>query len=172
MEARMNSLAQQFDVSSVKQVLWNLLLLTMGSVLCAIAVNGILIPNHFLSAGLTGIVLMIPYHIPSISVAWLYFLLNVPIFAIGWQYVGRRFFLYSMAGMVILSGALALVKVTIPVHDMILSALLAGIIFGANLGFTLRSLGSGAVRTSSRLPCLKGSRFGWDQRRLPLIAVS
>jgi uncharacterized membrane-anchored protein YitT (DUF2179 family) len=143
MEVQMKSLARQIDVKSIKQVLWNLFLLTIGSILCAIAVNGILIPNKFLSAGLTGIVLMIHYHIPSLSVAWLYFLLNVPIFAIGWKYVGRRFFLYSMAGMVILSGAIALVKVTIPVHDMILSALLAGIIFGVGMGITLRSLGSG-----------------------------
>ena len=143
MEARMKSLARQFDFESIKQVFWNLFLLTIGSILCAIAVNGILIPNKFLSAGLTGIVLMIHYHIPSISVAWLYFLLNVPIFVIGWKYVGKRFFLYSMAGMVILSGAIALVKVTIPVHDMILSALLAGIIYGVGMGITLRSLGSG-----------------------------
>ncbi len=59
MEARMNSLARQIDVKSIKQVLWNLFLLTIGSILCAIAINGILIPNKFLSAGLGGIVLMI-----------------------------------------------------------------------------------------------------------------
>lgn len=124
-------------------MLWNLLLLTIGSILCAIAVNGILIPNKFLSAGLTGIVLLIHYHIPLFSVAWLYFLLNIPIFFIGWKYVGKRFFLYSMSGLVIFSGAIAFVKVTIPVHDMILSAMLAGIINGAGAGITLRSLGSG-----------------------------
>jgi uncharacterized membrane-anchored protein YitT (DUF2179 family) len=163
MEARKKSLARRFDVKPIKQVLWNLFLLTMGGILCAIAINGILIPNKFLSAGLTGIVLMIHYHIPSLSVAWLYFLLNVPIFAIGWKYVGRPFFLYSMAGMAILSGALALVKVTIPVHDMILSALLAGIIYGAGIGITLRSLGSGggtdilAVALLKRLSIRLGS---------------
>ncbi len=143
MEARMNSLARQIDVKSIKQVLWNLFLLTIGSILCAIAINGILIPNKYLSAGLTGIVLLVHYHTSILSVALLYFLLNIPIYIIGWKYVGKRFFLYSMAGMVIFSCAIALVKVTIPVHDMILSALLAGIINGAGAGITLRSLGSG-----------------------------
>lgn len=41
---------------------------------------------------------------PYLSTAMLYFLLNVPLFTIGWKYVGRRFFLYSLAGMAILDG--------------------------------------------------------------------
>ena len=45
-------------VGSAKQVLWNLFLITVGSILCAIAINGILIPNKFLSAGLMGLVLI------------------------------------------------------------------------------------------------------------------
>lgn len=67
-------------------MLWNLFLITLGSILCAIAINGILIPKKFLSAGLMGLVLMIYYHFPFLSTAMLYFLLNVPLFAIGWKY--------------------------------------------------------------------------------------
>lgn len=138
----MKSLARKFNVKSIKQVLWNLFLITMGSILCAIAINGILIPKKFLSAGLMGLVLMIYYHLPFLSTAMLYFLLNVPLFAIGWKYVGRRFFLYSLAGMAIFSAAVGLVNVPMPVHDMILSALLAGILSGTGGGIIMRSLGS------------------------------
>ena len=85
---------------------WNLGLITLGSVICAIAVNGILIPHQFVSGGVTGLALVMHYLFPSAPVSVLYFLLNIPLFALGWIFVGRRFFFYSIAGMVIFSGAL------------------------------------------------------------------
>ena len=138
----MKSLFRRVPIKFLKQVLWNLFLITLGSSLCAIAINGILIPQKFLSGGLTGLVLIIHYQVPSFSVAILYALLNVPVFAMGWMYVGRRFFLYSLAGTAIFSGALAWVHVSLPVHDMVSSALLAGIISGVGVGIILKSLGS------------------------------
>jgi len=138
----MKSLFRRFTLKFLKQVLWNLFLISLGSSLCAIAINGILIPQKFLSGGLMGLVLIIHYLVPSSSVAILYALLNLPVFALGWMYVGRRFFLYSLAGAAILSGALAWVHVSLPVHDMVSSALLAGIISGVGVGIILKSLGS------------------------------
>jgi uncharacterized membrane-anchored protein YitT (DUF2179 family) len=123
-------------------ILWNLFLIAIGSCLSALAVNGVLIPQKFLSAGFTGVALGINYLVPSISVAWLYFLLNVPLFALGWKFVGRRFFLYSLAGMVIYTCAIGWVDISFKVEDKILGALLAGILMGAGSGIILRSLGS------------------------------
>jgi len=132
----------QSAVRFLSRALWNLGLITLGSVLCAVAVNGILIPQRFVSGGVTGLALVIHYLLPSVPVSGLYFLLNIPLFAIGWIFVGRRFFLYSIAGMVIFSGALQWVQVPVAVQDPILSALLAGIITGAGSGIILRSVGS------------------------------
>ena len=132
----------QSAVKLLSRVLWNLGLITLGSVLCAVAVNGILIPHRFVSGGVTGLALVIHYLLPSLPVSGLYFLLNIPVFAFGWIFVGRRFFLYSIAGMVIFSGALEWVQVPVAVQDPILSALLAGIIGGAGSGIILRSVGS------------------------------
>jgi len=126
----------------VKDVLWNLLLISIGSVLCAVAVNGILLPQRFYGAGFTGVALIIHYVVPSLPVAVLYFILNVPVFALGWMYAGRRFFFYSIAGMFIFTGTLEWIHISLPVHDKMLSALLAGIIVGAGSGIILRSLGS------------------------------
>jgi uncharacterized membrane-anchored protein YitT (DUF2179 family) len=68
---------------SLLQIIWNLLLITAGSVLCAVAVNGILIPKQFFGAGFTGLALIIHYLVPSFPVAVLYFVLNIPLFALG-----------------------------------------------------------------------------------------
>jgi uncharacterized membrane-anchored protein YitT (DUF2179 family) len=126
----------------IKQIFVNLFLISLGSIICASAVNGILIPHRFFGAGFTGAALIIHYLIPSYSVAGIYFILNIPIFALGWMYVGRRFFIYSILGAVIFTAALKWTYIAIPVNDKILCALLAGIIMGTGSGIILRSLGS------------------------------
>lgn len=143
MELAIKTLPNRAVSHTIGQVLLNLLLLTLGSILCAIAINGILIPNGFLSSGLAGLVLIVHYLFPFLPVSALYFLLNVPVFALGWKFVGRRFFFYSVAGMTIFSGSLAWLHVLLPVQDLLCSALLAGILSGAGGGITLKSLGSG-----------------------------
>jgi len=129
-------------LTPLKEVLWNLFLISLGSVLCAVAVNGILVPLQFLSGGFTGVALIIHYLVPFLPLGTLYFLLNVPLFLLGWKFVGPRFFFYSIAGMLIYSVAVQFIKVSFPLDDKLLSALLAGIISGVGSGIILRSRGS------------------------------
>jgi len=105
-------------------------------------VNGILVPLQFLSGGFTGVALIIHYLVPFLPLGTLYFLLNVPFFLLGWKFVGPRFFFYSIAGMLIYSVAVQFIKVSFPLDDKLLSALLAGIISGVGSGIILRSRGS------------------------------
>ncbi len=127
---------------NLREVLWNLILITTGSCICALAVNGILIPRKFVSSGVTGIALIFHYIMPYLPVSALYLLFNIPLFALGWKYVSRRFFLYSVIGTAIFSAAVEWIVVPIPVQDPLLCALLAGIIMGVGLGIILRSAGS------------------------------
>ena len=81
----MSKFYEQIKPELIKQVFVNLFLICLGSVLCAVAVNGILIPQRFFGAGFTGAALIIHYLIPSFPVAVSYFILNIPIFALGYQ---------------------------------------------------------------------------------------
>ena len=112
------------------KILWNLLLICIGSALCALAIKGILIPKEFLAGGITGLALLFHYVFSSMPPGIIYFILNVPLFVIGWMFVGRRFFLYSLAGVVIFSAVMLIPFPVLPIKDMILSALAAGIITG------------------------------------------
>lgn len=125
-----------------RDILWNLILMAVGSVICAVAVNGILIPQRFLSGGFLGLALIIYYWLPVVPVGLIYVIFNVPLFISGWFFVGRRFFIYSLVGMVFFSLAVEFVYLPIPLEDKLLNALLAGIIGGAGSGIILRSLGS------------------------------
>ncbi|MGD2185782.1 MAG: YitT family protein [Desulfobacterales bacterium] len=130
------------ELKSVKVILWNLLLISAGSVLCAVAIKGILVPKQFLAGGITGLALLGHYVFPSLPIGFIYFLLNIPLFVIGWMFVGKRFFWYSLAGMIIFSAVMFWPFPVFPVEDMILNALTAGIISGIGSGIILRSLGS------------------------------
>jgi uncharacterized membrane-anchored protein YitT (DUF2179 family) len=136
------SVLRSSTVKNLKQILWNLVLITAGSCICAIAVNGILIPRGFVSGGVTGLALVIHYIITPLPVSALYLLFNIPLFALGWKYVSRRFFLYSLVGTAVFSAAVEWISVPIPVADPLLAALLAGIIMGLGSGIILRSAGS------------------------------
>jgi uncharacterized membrane-anchored protein YitT (DUF2179 family) len=124
-------------------VVWNLLLIATGSFLGAAAVNSILIPMEFFGAGFTGITLLVHYLIPWAPLSVIFFILNIPVYILGYLFVSRRFFLYSIPGMIFFSIALIFVKFQIPLNDKILAAILGGIIMGAGTGITLRSHGSG-----------------------------
>ncbi|MEW6427129.1 MAG: YitT family protein [Thermodesulfobacteriota bacterium] len=125
------------------QLALDLALIATGSVLCAVAINGILLPNRFVTGGITGLALLIHDRVPSLGVGSLYALINIPLFALAWMAVGRRFFFYSILGALALSAAVAYVHVPLPpVEDKLLSALLAGILGGGGTGIVLRSSGS------------------------------
>ncbi|MDY6952563.1 MAG: YitT family protein [Thermodesulfobacteriota bacterium] len=126
----------------VRELSRNIGLIMLGSAVCAVAINGILVPHRFVSGGVTGLALVIHYIVPSLPVSGLYFVLNLPLFAMGWKFVGRRFFLYSIAGMIVFSASLKWVHVPVNIHDPVPSALLAGIISGLGSGIILRSVGS------------------------------
>jgi uncharacterized membrane-anchored protein YitT (DUF2179 family) len=125
-----------------RDLLYDLLRIFIGSALCAEAVNAILIPKHFATGGITGLCLIIFKAIPVINIGWIYFLINIPLFLMAWKYVGRRFFLFSIIGVLSFTVAVSLIHIPIHVEDNILGALLAGLIFGAGTGIALLSSGS------------------------------
>ena len=135
-------LTKKFEIKETLIVLWNLLMIFAGCVICAIAIKGILVPKQFLAGGVTGLALLAHYVFASLPLGFIYFLLNIPLFVIGWMFVGRRFFWYSLAGMIIFSAVIFWPFPVFPVEDMILNALTAGIITGFGSGIILRSLGS------------------------------
>jgi uncharacterized membrane-anchored protein YitT (DUF2179 family) len=135
-------LLKKIEIKETFIIIWNLLLIFAGSVICAGAIKGILVPKQFLAGGVTGLALLAHYVFASLPVGFLYFLLNIPLFVIGWMFVGRRFFWYSLAGMIIFSAVIFWPYPVFAVEDMILNALAAGIITGLGSGMILRSLGS------------------------------
>ena len=140
---KMNCVSRWGGLPVLKDVGWNLFLLCAGSVVTAVGINGLLIPHRFVSGVVTGLALLLHYLVPALSVALIYAVANLPLFLAGWFFISRRFFLYSIAGTIIFSSAIAWVDLgVIPVQDQLLAAILAGLILGTGSGIIMKSMGS------------------------------
>jgi uncharacterized membrane-anchored protein YitT (DUF2179 family) len=126
----------------ISSIAWNLLLITAGSLIFSIGVKAVAVPQGFITGGITGVSLLCYYFTNTLTPGIWYFVINIPLFLIGWKMVSRRFFLYSVFGMIVSSIWFDLVTFTIPLHDPFLAMLAGGTIVGAGAGIVFHSLGS------------------------------
>lgn len=121
---------------------WNVFLITIGSFVFSFGVKAVAIPQGFISGGISGAALILYYVVDFLPPGLWYLAMNIPIFILGWICVSKRFFFYSLYGMLLASLFIDLIPWTLPITDQLLSALTAGAIMGAGAGIALRSLGS------------------------------
>lgn len=116
--------------------------LVIGAMITALGVNGVLLANRLAEGGITGLSLLLHY-ITGVGAGPLYFVLNAPVIAFGWRFVGRRFILRTLLGVVVLSLFLYLTRrFRYPLDDLMLASLYAGGVIGLGLGLMFRSGGS------------------------------
>ncbi|MBF0243027.1 MAG: YitT family protein [Desulfamplus sp.] len=126
----------------ISSVLWNLTLIMAGAIIFSIGLNGILIPKGFITGGISGVCLLIYYVTGILSPGLWYFIINIPLFIMGWIFVSRRFFFYSLYGMIAVSICIDVINIQIDINDPFLAILAGGTILGVGSGVTLHSLGS------------------------------
>lgn len=122
---------------------WNLFLITIGSVIWATGVKAIVVNHQFITGGLFGVSLLFYYGTDLLSPGITYAILNIPLFVLGWIMVSRRFFFYSLYAMILTAAAYEVVSLNLGVKDPLHAAIAGGLLCGAGSGIILRSLGSG-----------------------------
>ena len=127
----------------ISSVLWNLLLISAGSLVYGIGLKSIAIPHGFITGGISGLSLLFYYISRLLSPGLWYLIVNIPIFLAGWVHISRRFFFYSMYGVAVLSLTIDLIGFALPIKEPILAVLAGGVLMGAGSGIILHSLGSG-----------------------------
>lgn len=133
----------------------SILAIIIGTAIMGFGINAFNIPNNLAEGGITGISIIIKLLIPSVNQGVVYFLLNIPLFFLGWKVLGRTGFIYTIVGTVSLSIFLSLFEGTLhpnPMSDRLLSSLYAGVTVGAGLGIIFRYGGTtGGVDIIARL---------------------
>jgi len=123
-------------------VWWNVLLITVGTIIYTLGLKGVAVHQGFIPGGVFGVSLLIHYKYQLFSAGILFFLLNIPLFAVSWVSVSRRFFLYSLYAMVVATVAYETIFLDFGIQDQLYAAIGAGGICGFGVGIVLRSLGS------------------------------
>ena len=74
-------------------------IITLGSVIFALAFDAFFAPTQVAMGGITGLAQIINLLVPGLSVGLLAFLLNVPLFLAGWKFIGFRLLAPSLFAM-------------------------------------------------------------------------
>ena len=94
------------DPEKRKRLIERILLVIGGNILFAVGVNVIISPMNLYSSGFTGMSMLIRMflldflHVPEIPglnyLGIIYFIINLPLFALGYKYLGREFFFTTL----------------------------------------------------------------------------
>lgn len=138
-----------------KRLVNRILLVIVGNVLFAVGVNVIISPMNLYSSGFTGIAMLTRLfllnflHVPQIPgvdyLGIIYYIINIPLFILGYKVLGREFCITSMISIGIASLAMALVPVSAkPIFDDYLTAcLVGGLVSGTGAGMVMKGGTSG-----------------------------
>ncbi|MGL4800448.1 MAG: YitT family protein [Cellulosilyticaceae bacterium] len=116
--------------------------LTLGTLLMSIAINGLLAPNSLLSGGVSGLALFL-HLIFDWKLSLLTIFLNIPLFILAFIYLKKRFIIFSLLGMSLLSFWLELTQhIIIPTTNPLSIILVSGLLNGLGMGIIFRAGGS------------------------------
>ena len=114
----------------------------IGTLLIAIATNGVLIPNHLLSGGVSGLATLIHFEFNA-KLSIILLLLNIPLFIVGFMFLKKSYLTYSLFGMLMLSFWLEVTHSLVITEGNVLSTLIvAGFLHGLGTGIIFRVDGS------------------------------
>lgn len=129
-------------------------LIGIGVLLAALGLKAFLLPNGFLDGGVTGISLLVN-RLSGWSISVLIIIINAPFIWLAYKQLSRLFTLKTIAAIVGLALALALIKVPVITQDKLLIAIFGGFFLGAGIGMSIRG---GAVLDGTEVLALWISR--------------
>lgn len=125
----------------------NILLLTAGSIVYAIAISCFLDPNRLVPGGVSGIAVILNHTVEWLGTGTVILVLNIPLLVAGLIKFGRRFMLSTVYATVLSSTLIdllgRLLSERLPItSDLLLAALAGGAMMALGLGLVFRGGGS------------------------------
>lgn len=126
------------------ETIGRIIMIIIGAVIAAYALEAVLIPNSVIDGGVTGVSIMGNY-LFEIPLGILLFILNIPFIYLGYKQVGKTFALFSIIGIAALSVSTVLLHHINPIlsaEDPLLVVLSGGVMLGVGIGIVLRNGGA------------------------------
>lgn len=136
-------------------------IITLGSLLYALSYDIFFGPNQVAMGGLTGLGQVINAIFPFLPVGTMVFVMNVPLFYLGWKYIGGHLLISSLYSMALSSFAIDLIDMIYPFQpmDTMLASIFGGALLGLGIGLVFsKGATTGGTDLIARLLKLK---FAW-----------
>ena len=127
-----------------ENILLRYLFIIVGITISSIGINGFLKPAHLLGGGVAGLSVALNY-VSNINIGVLSFLINIPIFILGFIFLEKQFCITSLINMVLFSTILGFTQNVgdyIAVDDLLLQTVYGGILGGIGLGMVFKAKSS------------------------------
>lgn len=118
---------------SVSSVVYSLL----GVLAAMIALEGFMLPNHFLDGGVTGIAI-VTEEIFGIPFTILLVIFNLPFIYLGYRKIGKTFAVRSLMAIVLLTVLMHFIEIPAFTDDKVLIAVFGGFLIGLGIGLVIR----------------------------------
>ena len=145
--------------------------IALGSVLYSLSFDWFYVPNQIGFGGLTALGMILNHLSPAIPIGTVVLVLNIPIFILGWKFLGGHTLvssLFAMAATSVLVDLIAAIY-TFPPMDPMLAAVFGGVSLGGSLGMIFsKGATTGGTDLIARLLKLP---FAWLPMGKLLLAV-
>lgn len=131
----------------------------LGVFSALIALQGFMIPNHFLDGGITGISILVEevFHIPF-SVCLILF--NLPFILIGYKQIGKTFSVNAFLAVILLAVLMTFITFPQVTSDKVLIAVFGGFFIGLGIGLVIR--GGGVIDGLEIIAHYTNKRIGFS----------
>lgn len=122
------------------------LLIILGALIQAVALRLFLIPADLVSGGISGLAQLV-HHYTTFPIGVMVLLGNIPLFFLGWQYLGGpRFTIRTVLSILAFSVFTDVLAFFLPkegvTNDLVLNTVYGGLLLGIGLGFVYRGRGT------------------------------
>ncbi|KUK46068.1 MAG: hypothetical protein XD73_1058 [Anaerolinea thermophila] len=134
------------EIEFSKRAIVDYLLILLGAFVQALALRLFLVPSNLVSGGISGLAQLIN-HYTNFPIGLIVLLGNIPLFVLGWQYLGGpRFAIRTILSIVAFSVFVDTLVLFLPgvalTDDMVLNTLYGGLLMGIGLGIVYRGRGT------------------------------
>lgn len=121
---------------SPQSVIYSLL----GIFSAMVALEGFMLPNHFLDGGVTGISILVE-EILNIPFTYLLVIFNLPFLYLGYKKIGKTFALRALISILLLTVLMHFTEIPAVTEDKVLIAVFGGFFIGLGLGLVIKGGG-------------------------------
>ncbi len=149
------------------QIILNLIIISIGCMIAALAIECFLIPNTILDGGITGISIII-HKVFKIPLSLLVIILNIPFVYIGYKNLGKHFVIRTVYSMIVFSVFLDYFKnIQSFTNEMLLATVFGGGLLGIGVGLVIRF--GGCVDGTESVAIVISKKFNFSVGQIVLI---